>query len=431
MRITTLLVIAFIVYASAASFASESSAGQGLVSGIALVESGKYAEAATVLRKVVSDMPEDPEANYYLGVALNRLADKDAEIFLKKSLMLAPDSAATNLELGEVYFNKKIYAEAADYFENTQMLAPGSDYARKAEEFLRKMNKRKVSRWDIDILAGLQYDSNVIVNGNDLPVPAGFSRKADWRGVLGLKANYMFFGNEKFEFKGGYSLYQSLHTKLDEFNVTQNLANLTGSYLISPTVKFTTAYSYEYLILGGHQYDDAHNIAPSLIFDVGRWGSTKIGYRYNTTSFKNSGLFVNNSDRSGDNHLCEIIHTIPVAKTLSVWASYAHDENMARTGNWDYHGDKALAGLRTALPFDLTSDVYGEYYQRSYGGIDPAFGITRDDQQYSAALTLARKITENISLVLNETYTRNHSNISIFNYERSITGLFMNVRFYE
>lgn len=432
MRLTTMLVLLCVLYLSSTSIASDTPPTQGLASGIALMESGRYAEAVTVLRKVVSDTPDDPEANFYLGKALNRLADKEAETYLKKSLMLTPDSAAANLELGEVYFNRNVYAEAADYFENAQTLAPGSEQARKAGEFLKRMDRtKKISRWDINLLTGMQYDSNVIVNGNGLLLPAGISHKSDWSGILGFRGNYTFIRNDTFELKGGYSLYQSLHTRLDNFDITQNLFELRGSYFLSPKVKLMATYGYEYLLLGGHQYDDAHNLAPSLVFDLGQWGSTNIGYRYSSTSFKNSGLFEKNSDRSGHNHLGEIIHILPLGKYVSVWASYAHDGNSARIDIWDYQGDKVLAGVRAALPFEMTGDMYGEYYHRDYGGVDPTYGISRDDAQYSLSVALTKKITNYISLVLSELYTRNHSNIRTFDYERSLTGLFMNVRFYE
>jgi hypothetical protein len=181
----------------------------------------------------------------------------------------------------------------------------------------------------------------------------------------------------------------------------------------------------------GDQYDMAHSVTPSLAFDLGRWGTTNLGYRYTSIAFKDSTQFLNNSDRNGDNHIIEIIHAVPVATNLSVWAGYAHVINSARTSNWDFQGDRVIAGIRSVLPFQLTADIYGEYYRRSYGGLDPTFSVTREDQQYSVSASLERKLTERISLVLNELYTRNHSNVKTFDYERSITGLFMKVRFYE
>ena len=384
-----------------------------------------------MLRKAVSEAPDDPEANLYLGMALNGLADKEAETYLKRSLMQTPDNPATNYELGLVYYQKNIYVEAADYFENTQLLAPGSEYARKAQEYIRKMNtKGKEKRWEVSILAGLQYDNNVILNG-DSTLPTGYSGQSDWSGVINLKGQYSFFRTDEIDITGGYSLYQSLHNKLDNFNVMQNLFGLSCSYTISPKIKIDTFYSFEYTLVGGDQYDYAHNIGPSLVLKSGHWGTTSIDYRYNNTTFKNSAQFSTNSDRNGDNHLVSLTHILPLGQAVAVWGSYAHDENLARTRNWNYSGDKWQAGVRAVFPFRLRGDLYGEYYQKSYGGTDPSFGTTRDDKQYSVSASLTKNITETISLVLNELYTRNRSNIKTYEYERSITGLFVNVRFYD
>jgi tetratricopeptide (TPR) repeat protein len=385
-----------------------------------------------MLRKAVSEAPDNPEANLYLGMALNGLADKEAETYLKRALMLTPDNPATNYELGLVYYQKNIYAEAADYFENTQLLAPGSEYARKSKELIRKMDeKARGKRWEVYFLAGLQYDSNVILNGDTTPLPSGYSGKSDWSGIINLKGHYSFFRSDTFDIRGGYSLYQSLHTKLDNFNVMQNLFGLSCSYTISPKFKIDANYSFEYMLVGGDQYDYAHNLGPALVFKSGDWGTTSIDYRYNNTIFKNSAQFSTNSDRSGDNHLVSLTHILPLGQAVAVWGSYAHDENLARAKNWNYSGDKWQAGVRAVLPFRLMGDLYGEYYQKSYEGVDPSFGTTRDDQQYSVSASLTRNITETISLVLNELYTRNRSNFKTYEYERSITGLFVNVRFYD
>ena len=173
MRYVTLLMFSLFLAVITAAWGSEIPAGRDLSEGKALIKSGNYAEAATILRKAVSEAPDDPEANLYLGMALNGLADKEAATYLKRSLLMEPENPATNFEMGMVYYLKNVYAEAADFFENTQLLAPGSDYAQKSQKMLQIMaEKRKGKRWNLSLLTGMQYDSNVIVNGNNNPSPA-------------------------------------------------------------------------------------------------------------------------------------------------------------------------------------------------------------------------------------------------------------------
>src|SRR6185369_17369864 len=63
--------------------------------GIRLVKTGEYKKGAAILRKVLETNPDNAEANYYLGTALNRTtAGKEAESFLKRSLMENPEDPA-------------------------------------------------------------------------------------------------------------------------------------------------------------------------------------------------------------------------------------------------------------------------------------------------------------------------------------------------
>lgn len=432
MKIMVMLVVILAAVFASTSFASEEPSEKSLSRGIALIEQGNYTEAATVLREVAGKSPEDPEAAFSLGKALNRMADKEAETHLKKSLMLAPENPGVNLELGILYYNKNVYAEAADYFETTISLDPASEFAGKAREFLKKIDdKGKGSRWEIGFLAGLQYDSNVILNGTGLPLPAGYTGKSDWSGVLNLKGNYSLVKKEQVELTAGYSLYQSLHIRLTDFDITQNLADLSLLYRLSPNMKVKASYAFEYLLLDGDNYDHAHILAPAIQFKLGDWGATTVDYRYRNTSYRNSDKFTNNSDRNGDNHQAGINHVLPLGKSLAVWAAYAHDEEMTRKTFWDYRGDRWLAGFRSDLPLNIIADIYGEYYQKRYGADDPSFGATRNDRLYSASMSLTKHFSDKLSLVLGELYTRNRSNIGVFDYERVITSLFMNVRFYE
>jgi len=418
------------MYVSVSTAAEE--VNDTVASGAVLRQTGNLPEAVTILRAAVDKSSDDPEASFQLGKALNRMADKEAETHLKKALMLAPEHPAVNLELGMFYFNKDIYAEAGDYFENTISIAPGTEYARNAQEYLKKIDERSNgSKWDMNFLTGLQYDSNVILNGTGMPLPAGYTGKSDWSGIINLKGAYSFLKKDQIEMKAGYSLYQSLHTRLDDFDITQNLIDLSVAYGVSPRIQLKAAYVFEYLLLGGDRYDHAHNIKPSLLLNFGDWGRAAIDYRYRNTTYTSSDNFPANPERNGDNHYAGISYSIPVGKACFAWAAYSHDEDTTRHDYWNYHGDRVFAGFRSSLPFNMVADINGEYYRKGYAADDPAFGVTRHDHQYSGSFSLTKTFSDRISVVLGEQYTRNDSNIGVFDYVRATTSLFMNVRFYE
>ena len=426
------VMVSAVMWGTVSLAAEEPIKNKNVAACMALIDKGEYGQAAQLMRETLVKSPDDPEASLCLGKALSRMGEKEAETHLKNALRLNPENPEASLELGILFFNKRQYAEAEDYFDDTISLAPDSGPAGKAREFLVRINdKRKERTWEISAMTGLQFDSNVILNGNGVALPAGISGKSDWSGVVNVKGHYRFLKVDKFEMSAGYSLYQNLHFKLAEFDVNQNLFDLTAAYELTPNIKLKTSYGFEYLQLHGQQFDYANTVAPTIIFNCGKWGTTSIDYRFRNTEFSNTSMFTTNSQRSGNNHYVGINHIMPIGKTFVAWGVYSHDEDLTQNDFWNYHGDRLLVGFRAGLPFNITTDLYGEYYSRRYAAVDPYYGAKRDDDQVSASIAFTRYFTENISLVLAQLYTRNFSNIQVFDYERFMTSLFLNVRFYE
>jgi Tetratricopeptide repeat len=429
MRFIVMVVLAALLGSANVSPAAEDPRNRDVAEGVALIKEKDFRQAATVLREAAEKTPDDPEVNFYLGVALNRLAEQEAEPVLKKSLMQAPDNPYVNFELGLFYFAKNVDAEAGDYFENVIALAPEGAYAEQAREYLKRIEEKgREKRWDLNFLTGMQYDTNVVVIG-DGPLPAGVTRKSDWNGLFNLRGSYSLIKNEEVELTAGYSLYQTLHTELTDFDVTQNLGDISLLYGLLPNVKLKLGYSFEYLFLGGEQYDFAHIAAPSLICNFGELGSTTLDYRYRKTTYRNFGAFTTNTDRNGHNNYGGITHVLPLGQSYSVWGAYSFDEDRTQQEFFDYRGNRGVVGFRATLPFNALADLSGEWYHKRYAVDDPAFGATRKDDQMTVSFTLVKMLSQTFSVLAMEQYTRNQSNIAAFDYVRSVTSLFFNARF--
>jgi len=88
------------------------------------IERGDYRGAIYDLEELLRNKPDDENATVYLAVAMSRSGNSQAEHMLKKALSLNPENPRTNLELGIYYYNRAIFAEAADFFDTTIQLAP-------------------------------------------------------------------------------------------------------------------------------------------------------------------------------------------------------------------------------------------------------------------------------------------------------------------
>jgi hypothetical protein len=401
-----------------------------------MIENENYEGAIGDLREVLKSRPDDERATLYLGIALSRSGDKEAEGVLKNALRINPNNPRTNLELGIYYFNKSIYDESKDYFKNTISLAPNTDLSSKADEYL-KMAQKGVSGqkaelrkpWSLNLSLGGQYDSNVVLDTGGNPLPEGISRKSDWRAVFYLKGKYNFIEQEKFESSVSYNFYQSLHTTLNDFNVTSNLFDISAAYHISPMITLKGMYSFEYILIGGDSYDYAHNVSPSLVISEGRGFFTTIEYNYRNIHYQDSDLFEDNPDRTGFNNLIGISQEIPVSQIATFRIGYSHDQDNTRKEYWAYRGDKGFGEIKLSLPYYIYTNLYGEYYHRDYKGQIPVVDEGRKDDVYTASISVSKALTKIFSITLGELYVKNSSNIDVFDYNRSITSLFLNARF--
>lgn len=397
---------------------------------VSKIEMNDFAVAIEIINDVLRKKPNDERATLYLGIALSRSGDREAERVLKKALLLNPNNPRTNLELGIYYFNKGIHSEAADYLNNTIKMAPNTEFAEKAEEYLRLVKPEDVAnRWALNFSFGGQYDNNVVLDSGVNPLPEGISRKSDWRAIFYLKGLYNFISKKNIEGSVSYSFYQSLHADLSDFNVTSNQFDLSFIYRISPNLSIKGEYLFEYVLVGGDRYDYAHSLSPTLVISEGGGFYTEIQYRYKDINYKDSDLFVNNSDRTGFNNFISIIQNIPITKTAQLRAGYSYDEDNVDASHWDYRGNKGLAEIKITLPYRIYLDLYGEYYNRNYEGVYPSTGKQRFDWISTGIITATKLLSERFSITLGQLYTNNKSSIDIFDYDRAITSLFVNVRF--
>ncbi|GFO67993.1 hypothetical protein GMLC_15720 [Geomonas limicola] len=413
------------------SLPAHASASPELQTGIALVERQNYALATTILRGAVEEDPADARAAYYLGVALNRTSGgKEAERLLKVALREYPDHPGVNFELGLHYYQKEVLAEAGDYFEQVIELSPTSSLGAQARDYLKRIEERgKGKPWDLSVLTGFQYDSNVILSNGSQPLPAGYSHRGDFSALVSLKGSFTPLKDASWEVNADYSLYQNLHATLGNFDVTQNLLELSVSRFLAPRLRVKGNYGLEYLLLGGSAYNYTQSASPSLSYQSENFGVTTLDYHYSTKSYWNSAAFTNNVERNGDNHLFGLSQVLPLGDTTTLWLLYSHDLDLTQNAALGYSGNRFLAGCRRQLPWGISGDLSGEVYWRGYWESDPSYGVRRDDTQYTVSLSVSRSLWERYSLSLSQVLSWNHSNITDFAYTRGITSVLASARF--
>ncbi|MHB8880472.1 MAG: tetratricopeptide repeat protein [Thermodesulfovibrionales bacterium] len=428
--ISVIILLMLILLLCPASYAANEGYDAAMARGRGLLEENKFDLSAGEFRKAVRERPGDFAAHLHLGISLGRSGSKEAETHLMKALMLEPSDQRTNLELGVYYFSRQVFAEARDYFETALEIGRSTPYAATAEDYLRRLDaETDEKRWSLGLSAGGQYDSNVIVNPSGSPLPEGITRKSDWKALIALNGRFDILNREKTEVSAGYSLYGSLHSKLRDYDIFQQVADLSVTHKLLPPLTFTGAYKFEYVLVGGEEYDNSHTLSPALTLSYGRGFQSELYYNFRYTEFKESELFEGNSDRSGQNHLFGVTQTIPIGGTIKGEVGYAFDRDLARDDAWRYYGNKGFASLTIDLPHSILVGLYGEYYRKRYDGINPASDVARRDEAWTYSASATRFISETAGVTLAETYIHNNSNIDTYRYDRSLTTVVVHVRF--
>jgi hypothetical protein len=405
---------------------------QKMARGVLAFESGKFPEAAGEFRAALSEKPDDPAATLYLGITQSRSGDPQAEGTLKKAVGLNPKDARANFELGVLYYQRNIPAEANDYFETAASLSPGSEIAARSQEFRKASGERtgaKDKPWSLSLGLRGQYDSNVVLSSSGAPLPQGISKKSDYRTVALLDGRYRFLSGPKGDLSAGYGLYRSWHRDLSAYDVTRNALDVRGGIPVSSIVSVEAAYIFEYVEVSSEKYNSSNGGGAGVTVREGKNHSTSLRYQYAHAGYGNAALYPANSDRDGDNHLVGVTQRASFGKNLSASAGYAHDEDRAKQPWWDAKGDKGFVAIGASLPYRTSLGLYGEYYQKKYDAVDPQFTVLRDDKTSTLSATAGISITDHCGFSVGYTYVKNDSSIPALEYTRSITSATLNARF--
>ncbi|MBA4373774.1 MAG: hypothetical protein C0402_13055, partial [Thermodesulfovibrio sp.] len=364
-RVICLIVLAIALFPGGV-LAGETRYEKHIARGIAAMEQQRYQEAAEEFRSALTERPADRTATLYLGTSMSRSGDAGAASVLKKAYDLDPQDPRANLEMGIYDYRRAGYQAGAEYFERTIQLAPKSELAEKAEEYLKAGKKGGGKPWSAGFQAGIQYDSNVVLSGIDGLLPQGISHKADWRLVFNLKARYMLVRQQHGEVWVGYSGYQSLHNRLQKFNLAQQQLEAGAGYILSSVLALRASYVYEYDLVGGDDFNAAHLFSPSLIISEGKGLSTLLSYSYRKNHYFNSELFSENHDRSGSTNSFGLFQNVRILETLQVRAGYLHVVESTGKDYWDYRGDQGTLDIRLALPQKAALTIGCAYEKRDY-----------------------------------------------------------------
>ncbi|MBK7949190.1 MAG: tetratricopeptide repeat protein [Deltaproteobacteria bacterium] len=455
-------------------------AGDGaaaLMAGRCLLSMEKFAEAKPALERAVANDPDSGDARLALGVAKYHLGEKDAaRADLEAAQKMLPDNPEAELYLGMILLEEERPAEAinrldrsrslngdtvepaSDYYaalahseagdrkraeealRRVQQTAPGTIWAERAGEALDQAEARRLAgtprRW-VTAQAGLDYDSNVALRSDSIAQPNNISSKGDGRGWWALDGGAELFRKNGWS-GGAGAAYNGTHPfKAEDFDQHFVKANLWLDRELGS--RTTLRISPE----GGYGFFDEKAfyrylaIRPELRHDFGRagMGTAYVRYAYNDfryEEFIGSAPVRNIVDRDGHDVIAGYDHQIAVTDSLTLRGGAFGRDYTAEGSEYDFSGGGGWLGFRQTLPLELILSVTGRVEYDAYESASSFREPTeiegrRRDVIGRANAVLTKPINEWLSVSARYQYLNNDSNTNVFDYDRHIVGAFVTI----
>lgn len=439
---------------------------------VARFHQGDLQGARAALADVEPALHDRPEYQLYRGLLLLQDAEsREAATALERARETGPASAdpVASYYAGLAWAGADEHERAEEALRRVQQLAPGSPWAEEAERALTEARGGEAGDWWLRGRLGFEYDDNVVLLGDGIPLPDEIASDGDVRGVWRLDGGYELLRTRDWSAGVLASYYGSLHQDLEDFNLQQPTL---GFWLDRRLGEATTArlrFDAGYSWFGGDPFLFSMNLQPALHHE---W-SERHRSRVFANLYRSNYLFSPGPDvpdalaggacpggvtvcsppgvdeseernRDGEGFEVGFDHSVGVpAIRTELRGGYSYHYFDARGLEYSYQGHELRIGTETALPLDFTLRGYFSYLYKPFrnastfpdpddvtaGSAYTLEGGDRREDRYRWEVELERPLTEHLTGLLRYTYSQNNSNVDVFDYEREIAGAYVTFRF--
>ncbi len=445
--------------------------------GMALFQLGDFNGAEVALAEAEATSSERAEFHLYRGLLqLQKTETADAAQSLDRARRISPAVEPTaSYYAGLAYAGSEDEEAALEALDRVIEIAPGSVWAAEAEQAkLRLTSSEQGGSWWAWARAGIEYDDNVVLRSNDGVLPDDISGSHDARAVWVLHGGYEFL--RKRDWSAGVSLtyYGSSHFDLDDFDQHYPVLSLWVDHRLARPTTLRLRYDVGHAWIDSSPFLNSHTLTPTLFHDWGESGRSKVFasfYKYNYL-FGGSGDVIDGRGQAGSRCLSATTlfcapaginestarnrdgwglsvgadHTIPLGfLETELTGGYRFHRFSARGSEYSFSAHEFRIGTESLLPYEFLLRTQVSYMYRSYRNNstfpDPDDVVfnreyrlqneNRRDDQWVFQIDLERKLTENLSAEISYRYFKNHSNVSVFDYDRETLGFYVTYRVEE
>lgn len=444
---------------------------------------GSFGSAERILDAGSLHLVGRPEFHLYRG--LLRLRRDEAQSAARE-LETARRAGPEKVEPAASYYAGVAWAAAGDLdraeraFERVREEAPESAWAERATNAQGRAHAFRRSNLWLEITTGLEYDDNVVLRADPVALPDGLPSQRDARAVFEVEAGSEFFDDGPWSAGTMLSYRGHTHQDLGEFDLFYPAWTLWLDRRLAEGTTGRLRYDVAYAGYDGDPFLFSQSLTPTIFQEWSDGSLTRFFGRYSRLHYLSSSYDVAGAppgsspgdlcdpnaadpppastpacgpagldessarDQSGDGITLGAEHRLPLGfASTELRGGYSFHHFGARGSEYSFNAHELSLGSLSQLPFDLSLDTLVSYTFRPYRHAstfaDPRHlqpgrqyaldGRPRRDDSWRFAVELQRPISQRLMASLRYQYTRNDSNVAVFDYDRQILGAYLTVRF--
>lgn len=385
-----------------------------------------HRKAADLFTEVTTEDPSNVLARYYAGISSYKRKDYGPAL----GHFLGAAETSPSIKINGYYYAAMCYRkmgrikDAVDHFTYVRYVADSQALQDNAIRWLAEIEQYKVKMrpFSMYVKVGHTHDDNVRLE--PLDQEDIYTDEEDYSTVGYVSGRYRIVNREDFRVGLGYSHYQTVHDRLETYDLVGSIIDLTARYHAGPlTLGFT--YMPSFYWLDDDTYMRRHQLKPEVMYRVTDELSTAFSYSYHEIDH------VQDDNRDGHAHEPSIdaYYSLTPLKML-LFCGMAYEVSPLSHPDQEYRQLKARFGMSVRLPWEFNVALTGRYANKRYENADSFIRIRRDDSKYQGAVSISRMLHRDwLSVVVDFNYTENESNINVYNYRRQVATLSLSMRY--
>ena len=406
----------------------------------ALLKRGDAKAAYELLLPLESQRAGDPEFDYLLGIAALDAGDPERAVFaLERVLALQPNNHVARAEIARAYFVMGEREQARREFEAVRAQAIPEEAKATVERFLSAIAAAEGTRIDGFIEFSAGYDTNVAsATANSAIAIPGLGGAAFTLDPTLIERGDQFFnlaGGVNFTRKlsqpwsliGGIAATLRRNTDTTNFN-TDTLDGSLGVRYTSGLDAFTLGLQAQYFGVDAERYREATGGVAQWQHAFDEHTQVSLFGQYAQLRYETQPV------RDADRSIVGVAFAQAIAGAYSpaIFASLYGGEEEALDPAFPNLGHTPV-GVRVGGQLRLGGgwSTFGSasYEQRKYGGVEPLFLATREDEQFDVIAGVSYLWRPGTTVLAQIAYTDNRSNIPLNDFDRTVSSVALRFNF--